>query len=148
MRPGRTCIFSSVMHTHASLLNASPGWAESKGGEASSLIGAWCHGTNTGSIIHTWVMWVRLLNFSASVSSSTIKMGLKILFLPVREEQEVRILGGWGPLPSLSGEAGRKGSEMVLRGTWKAVLCLGWGCQESVTSGQVDEHWAPENSSF
>lgn len=41
-------------------------------------------------------------------------------------------------MPSLSGEAGREGSEMV---------CLGLGCQESVTSGQVDKHWAPENSS-
>lgn len=37
MRPGTICTFSSVMHTHASLLNASPGWGESKGGEARSL---------------------------------------------------------------------------------------------------------------
>lgn len=110
---------------------------------------AWCHTKSTGSTIHSWVIWARLLNFSAPVSSSTIKTGLKIL--PTcqsrawrenvwgREAFAITVRGGrserkWELERWSWGEPEKLSSAWDVRNLWHRV---GWA-----SSG------APENSSL
>lgn len=82
------------------LFNASPGLAESKGGEASTV-----------SVVHSCVILARLFNFSGLVSSPTIKMGLKIILTcqnTARMKESENLNGFEGnlknhPLPRTSG---------------------------------------------